>query len=173
MNPEEIQKLVDATVEAVDAKVKTEQPEVPAVKTFTEEEVKAREEAASKSAIEQAAKAFEAKLVESRRPVYTPPTIVKQAGPQTPFVWAAKASLMTGQNIIFNTGNVGEEGLEYDGPSAAKAAFKAMATTASAATGEHFVPLIQANKVIENLYQQAIVRQLPGVTNYPMSSLIE
>jgi HK97 family phage major capsid protein len=173
MNPEEIQKLVDATVDAVDAKVKTEQPEAPAVKTFTEEEVKAREESASKAAIEQAAKAFEAKLVEARRPAYTPPTIVKKSGPQTPFVWAAKAALMTGEGIVFNTGNVSEDGLEYDGTAAAKAAFKAMATTASGNVGDHFIPLVQANKVIEALYQQAIVRQLPGVTSYPMSSLIE
>jgi HK97 family phage major capsid protein len=178
MNPEEIQKLVDATVEAVDAKIKTELPavkaeEVPAVETVTKADAEKMANDAVKAAIDQAAKAFEARLVESRRPVYTPPTIVKKAGPQTPFVWAAKASLMTGENIVFDLASASEEGIEFDGTSAAKAAFKAMATTASGAVGEHFIPLLQANRVIENLYQQAIVKQLPGVTNYPMNSLIE
>jgi HK97 family phage major capsid protein len=176
MNEQEINELVNKTVEAVEAKVKSEEPAVKAeepVETVTKAEAAQMAADAAKAAAEQAAKAFESKLIEARRPVYTPPTITKKAGPQTPFVWAAKASLMTGENIVFDLASASEEGIEYDGTSAAKAAFKAMATTASGNAGDHFIPLLQANKVIENLYQEAIVRALPGVTRYPMSSLIE
>lgn len=183
-----INSAVDAQVAAVAAKAAPAPapavPATPPVKTYSAEEVTAMVNSAVGSAVKATSDRFEQQFIASQRPplpvlpptnpgastTYTPPTIMRQEVDPTPLYWAVKALLNTNNNkatIKFNL-SPGKHELEFDGTSDAVKAFKAMATTSGGAVGEHFVPRIQTNIVIEALYQQSIVRNLPGLTIYPM-----
>lgn len=146
----------------------------PAPVGYSVEQVR---EAAEKAAAAVKAE-YEQKLRDAQRPDLSPKAPAYNKGEQdtsrnAPFLWAAKASLATnGDPIVFNL-NGARDGFEYDGTAAAKAAFKAMATTAGGDVGDHFIPLLQSSMVVDALYQEVVTRKIPGVTIYPMRSLIE
>lgn len=184
-----INSAVDAQVAAVAAKAAPAPaappvPATPPARTYTAEEVTAMVNGAVGSAVKATSDRFEQQFIQSQRPplpvlppsnpgastTYTPPTIMRQEVDPTPLFWAVKALLNTNNNkatIKFNLAP-GKHELEFDGTADAVKAFKAMATTSGGAVGEHFVPRIQTNIVIEALYQQSIIRNLPGLTIYPM-----
>ena len=163
INVEQI--VAEATQEAVPDVVETPtepaKPEVPAVKTFTEEEVHALiKDTASKAA----------KATAARRPAYGAPTVIKREVEPTPLAWAVKALRETNKGeLVFNLAN-GSGDLEFKGSDDAVKAFKAMATTSGGAVGEHFVPRIQTSMVIDALYQEVVSTKI-GM-NYPMPGLI-
>jgi len=159
INVEQI--VAEATQEAVPDVVETPtepaKPEVPAVKTFTEDEVHALiKETASKAV----------KSIAARRPAYTAPTVITKKSEPMPFLWAVKAlQAVPKGSIEFNLAS-GEGDLEFQGSADAVKAFKAMATTSGSAVGEHFVPRIQTSMVIDALYQEVVASKI-GM-NFPM-----
>lgn len=183
-----INSAVDAQVAAVAAKAAPvppapAAPTAPVARTFTPDEVTAMVNSAVGAAVKATSDRFEQQFIQNQRPplpvapvnpgastTYTPPTIMRQEIEPTPLFWAVKALLATNNNkatIKFDLSR-GKGELEFDGTADAIKAFKAMATTSGGAVGEHFVPRIQTNVVIEALYQKSIIRALPGLTVYPM-----
>lgn len=166
---EVIQKMSDINVEQIAAEAVNEvapevpatpepvQPEAPAVKTFTKEEVEKLVKDASVAA---------AKSIAARRPAYTAPTVITKKSEPMPFLWAVKAlQAVPKGSIEFNLAS-GEGDLEFNGSADAVKAFKAMATTSGSAVGEHFVPRIQTSMVIDALYQEVVASKI-GM-NFPM-----
>ena len=193
MTETELAALVDAEVnQAVAAKaVETSTPPQPvsdptttppvAVQpvTFSQAQFDQAVKEASVNAAKVAAKAtadrLEAQYMARQRAPFGAPAVIHKdpdLKQQKPFYWAVKA-LQANPNgtILFRLGDTPEE-LEFDGSADAVKAFKAMATTSSGATGEHFIPRIQTNLVTEALYAKTFMRQLPGVTVYPMPGLV-
>lgn len=195
MDEKELNELVDKTIAAVDAKVqpaepvKADEPAAPAVETVTKEQAEQMAADAAKAAAAQAVKAMEARLIEARRPAYNAPAVVRKAGSPRPMWWAVKAALANPEtSVILRDTADGEGVVAYaeKGDGAVKAflsyardarfdvegntvyGVKAMVTTASGATGEHFVERLNSRPVIEGLYQNVVSRQLPGVDIYPM-----
>lgn len=156
-----------AASKAIEALPKQE--EKPAVKSYSAEEVV---EIAQKAAEKAAVKATDEAVKAAQRMQF--PTVVKKeedyADP-LPLTWAVKAAHQTGGSIVFNFNSKGK-GLEFDGTGDAVKAFKAMATTASAAIGEHFIPRVQTDMVVANLYEKVVTRSFPGVNVYPMPGLV-
>jgi HK97 family phage major capsid protein len=154
------QLAVDAALEAVPEVVETPAPavETPAVKTYTVEEYEAGLKAAAKAA---------AKSIAARRPVMGAPAVITQRTVEPmPFLWATKALQANPRGtLVFNLDGRDSD-LEFDGSADAVKAFKAMATTAGSAVGEHFVPRVQTSMVIDAVYQEVVATRI-GM-NFPM-----
>lgn len=95
------------------------------------------------------------------------PAVVRKPSTPRPFFWAVSAAKATGGVITFDLSDPESE-LQFDGTAEAVKAFKAMATTTGGAVGEHFVPTVQTQMVIDNLYADVLIDKLPGVINFPM-----
>jgi len=190
MTPEELAALVDAEVDTKIAAFKAAEPvqpvtpvaEPPAVAAPAVAYTQAQLDEAVKAAAVQAAKATGEKMENAFKAMQRPPMAVpavihseKHAKTPTPIWWAVKTALYLGagkDGIRFHLDPTEEGELEFDGTQEAVKAFKAMATTANSATGEHFIPRIQTNLVTQALYQEVISRNLPKVNVYPMPGLI-
>ena len=157
-------------VEADEAEEEAKKKEKPAVKSYNAEEVTAMVQQAAEKA---AAKATDEAVKAAQRMQF--PTLVKKeeeyADP-LPLTWAVKAAHATGGSIVFNFNSPKGKGLEFDGSADAVKAFKAMATTSGSAVGEHFVPRVQSDMVINALYEKVVTRSLPSVNVYPMPGLV-
>lgn len=159
-----------AAAKAIESLPKPEEQKVEAAKSFSAEEVS---EMVQKAADKAAAKATDEAVKASRRLHF--PAVVKSEesyAEPLPLTWAVKAAHQTGGSIVFNFNNKSGKGLEFDGTSDAVKAFKAMGTTSGGAVGEHFVPRVQTDMVIANLYEKVITRSFPSVNVYPMPGLI-
>lgn len=150
------------------------EPEVPAAKALTQDDLNA----AVKAAVEATSAAFESRLRSAQRPPvivpaakgYSAPAQINRQPKYLPLYWAVKAAQQSGGRIIFNLADRDRE-LEFDGSFEAVKAFKAMAAASGSNVGDSFIPTILAGTVVDNLYAEDVLTNMDGVMRMPMPGL--